>query len=116
MRDTTDPQKLAEGKNWLKRLREAECSSFRVYADYIREAAHVGLYTYSELGATEVEVLELAIGHAGMEAKSGYPHHIARLCELQCQLQKLKGAHRPPAYATLVVVNTKQEEGLQKAA
>lgn len=117
MKMTTDPEKLALGHRWLNYLRKAECSSFRVYADYIREATRNGYYTYPELGATEEEVLELAIGHAGKAVRNGYPHDMALNNLLLCELQKVQGAHRPPSYAALVVVNDGNKQGqLPKAA
>jgi hypothetical protein len=113
----TDPLKLAEGKKWLNCLKEAECPNFRAYTDYIREATQKGHYTYDELGAAETDVLQLAISHAGKDAvKGGYPHHMALLSQLQCILQKVLGAHRPPHYATLVVDNISEEEELPQAA
>jgi hypothetical protein len=105
MRLLNDPQKLAEGKRWLKELRKAVCHQFRTYTDYVREAAAQGHYTYSELGATEEEILELAIDHAGEAAKSGYPHDMAIKSWLQCELQRVRGAHKLPVYAKLHVVS-----------
>jgi hypothetical protein len=96
---------LAEGKQWLKELRKAVCHQFRTYTDYIRDAAGRGHYTYSELGATEEEILELAIVHAGAAAKSGYPHDMAVKYRLLCELQRVRGAHKLPAYAKLHVVS-----------
>jgi hypothetical protein len=113
----TDPQKLLEGHKWLQELRKAACPSFRVYTDYIREAIRKGSYTYGELGATEAEVLELAIGHAGNAARSGYPHDMALKNFFLCEQQKVRGAHALPPYATLVVNNEEtSEEELKKAA
>lgn len=114
----TDPQKLLEGQKWLQELRKAVCTQFRVYTDYIRDAAHKGHYTFGELGANEEAVLELAIGHAGEAARSGYPHDQAVKSWLQCELQKVRGAHQLPPYAKLVVVNNDPvaEEELPQAA
>ena len=118
MQIKTDPEKLALGKKWLTELRKAECSSFRVYTDYIREAARKGYYTYIELGATEDEVLELAIGHAGRATiKSAYPHDFALKNFLLCEQQKVRGAGALPSYAKLVVNNDPvDKETLRKAA
>ena len=113
----TDPQKLAEGKKWLDLLMQEACPNFRVYVGYIREQLHKGSYTEEELGASEIEVLERGIIHAGSATlKGGYPLDMFIKNELQCILDKVRGAHRPPTYAHLTLVPSIETEKLRKAA
>ena len=113
----TDPQKLAEGKKWLTLLQQDACPNFRVYVGYIRDQLHKGSYSEEELGASEVEVLELGIVHAGEATlRGGYPLDMFIKNELQCLLKKVRGAHRLPSYAHLSIVPTEPVEELRNAA
>lgn len=105
-----DPEQLAEGKRCLARLREHQCLQFRTYADAIIDALQRGTYRGMEdLGASEIEVYELAIKHASAAALKGSITDLAILNQFACRLQKACGAQLPPAYATprLVVDNNK---------
>ncbi len=113
----TNPQKLAEGRKWLNLLQQEACPNFRVYVGYIREQLHKGSYTEEELGASEEEVLELGIMHAGLATlKGGYPLDMFIKNELQCCLKKVRGAHRPPTYAHLTLVPAVEATQLRDAA
>jgi len=114
----TDPAKLREGSDRLSRLREPHCGQFRVYADTILEHLERGNYTEQELGATSLDVYDLAIAHAGEYAKTGYPPERAVYNDFKCRKEKAQGAHRPPAYATptLIVDNVGSPIEAQAAA
>lgn len=106
MRETTDPQKIQEGMFYLSLLKERRCPNFRCHVGNIREAVRKGLYTYEDLGTTEVEVLELGVHHAGTATieVSRYPLvDLAVKHALLCDLQKAQGAHQKPAYADNVI-------------
>lgn len=113
----TNPQKLTEGKKWLTLLQQEACPNFRVYVGYIRDQLHKGGYTEEELGASEIEVLELGILHAGHATlRGGYPLDMFIKNELQCILEKVRGAHRLPTYAHLTLVPSIEAEELRDAA
>lgn len=116
MRIDNDPHGPCEGKKWLSLLQNETCLHFRTYTDYIRSALSTGRYTQEDLGASEEEVLELAVCHAAKAAKAsdGYPAEMALLYHYQGQLGKVKGAHRPPIYAQKVT--HLQEEREKRAA
>lgn len=100
MRLMTDLQKLTEGKNWLRLLKEDECPNFHCFTGYILNALSKGYYAEDELGATVVDVLNLAHNHAANAARTGYPAVVARMNEYRGLIAKELGANKPPLYVT----------------
>ena len=106
MEQAKNPHSLDEGKRFLELLKGTHCPNFRCFVGGIREAVREGKYTYEELGATEVEILQLGVAHAGAATltTSRYPLvDLAIFNTFKCDLQKAQGAGKLPEYALNVV-------------
>lgn len=101
-----NPLSLEAGRNYLEGLKKEKFEGYlQSCIDNLLEATDRGIYCFTKLGATEVEVLDLMIWHLDREIVTHkYPFTLlSRQTNLVCRRKRALGAHRMPEYAAAFI-------------
>jgi hypothetical protein len=91
-----NPQAINAGQKQLARLREEKFLGYLpTCIEDLLKATDRGLYSFEDLGTTEIKALELMIKHVGIEqlsARYHFPYGFIK-GHLQCRISKAQAAH-----------------------
>lgn len=119
MMKNTDPLSLTAGERFVEMLREENFAGYlrRPYEDFLR-AIDSNVYSFEDLGVSEVEVLDLMLVHLEKDYEAlNFPFFLGSLrTKLIERREKAYGAGRPPVWAPPVLIHSQAEVPVSKAA